>query len=168
MVHDSGQKCAEQATLLRIQWPQQGVGGVGKSCGSLPLRSLSFAGQVDQERAAVVRVAHPLHQSALLELVDQVDHRCPVDGQGRGQFDLGQRPGLGKRAEDPQPRADSPSGCSCSVARVCAVCVATNNSRPIRSVRPLELAACVIVVLMTLSNEATGQQLLCVVIGQLG
>jgi NAD(P)-dependent dehydrogenase (short-subunit alcohol dehydrogenase family) len=34
----------------------------------------------------------------------------------------------------PQPRADRPSGCSCSVARVCAACVATNRSWPIRSV----------------------------------
>jgi hypothetical protein len=108
VVHDSGQQCAEQVTLLRIQRPQQGVGGAGKSCGSFPLRSLSFAGQVDEERAAVVRVAHPLHQSALLELVEQVDHRCPVDGQGRGQFDLGQRPGLGKRAEDPPAPGGQP------------------------------------------------------------
>jgi len=36
------------------------------------------------------------------------------------------------------------------------------------SSRVTGLAACVIVVLMTLSNEATGQQLLRVVIGQLG
>src|SRR5258708_40046920 len=46
VVHDSGQQCAEQATLLRIQRPQQGVGGAGKSFGSVPRRSLSVPGQV--------------------------------------------------------------------------------------------------------------------------
>jgi len=41
---------------------------------------------VDEERAAVLRAAHPFDQRLRFELVDQVNHRGAVDRHGGGQL----------------------------------------------------------------------------------
>ena len=73
-----------------------------------PLYLSATGREMDQKRASVVRIPDAIDQLARFEVVQEVDHRRPVDQEGRRQVDLRQRPRLDQRAQDaPGPRGEA-------------------------------------------------------------
>src|SRR5207237_2581210 len=87
---DFRQQVNQVPPLGGVERRQEGVGCARERGGRLTLRTPAAGGQVDEERAAVLRAAHPFGQRLCFELVDQVNHRGAVDRPDGGQLDLGQ------------------------------------------------------------------------------